>query len=173
MKLEGYSNYEIDIEQGTVYSIRRNKYLGSKHKTNGYWCITLWDDNGIQCKWLLHRLIWYAVNGEIPEGMEINHIDENKDNNSINNLSLMTHLDNMRWGTGIERMKQKLSIPIVGLYNEELKICFPSTRETRKFGYSSGNINSCLKKKKKTAYGYNWKYLDDYLADWWDKEYMN
>lgn len=175
MKLKGFSNYEIDVEQGTVYSYKSNRYIGCKHKNNGYWCITLWDDNKIQHKFLLHRLIWTVVNGEIPEGMEINHINEDKDNNSITNLSLMTHLDNIRWGTGIKRMKLKQSIPIVGLDNGELKIFLSSTRESTKLGYSYGNINSCLKNKRgyKTAYGYKWQYMDDYLADWWDREHMN
>lgn len=35
-----------------------------------------------------HRVIWEMLNGPIPEGMEIDHIDTNKLNNNINNLRL-------------------------------------------------------------------------------------
>lgn len=39
-------------------------------------------------KWLLHRFIWTYVNGEIPDGMIVDHIDGNTSNNSIKNLRL-------------------------------------------------------------------------------------
>ena len=39
---------------------------------------------------LLHRAIWEAANGEVPEGCDIHHIDENKSNNSLENLQCLT-----------------------------------------------------------------------------------
>ena len=42
----------------------------------------------------LHRLIWEAFNGRIPKEMTIDHIDNNKQNNNIANLQLMTRADN-------------------------------------------------------------------------------
>lgn len=44
----------------------------------------------------MHRLVWEAFNGAIPEGYEIDHVDENKGNNSLGNLRLMTRLENMQ-----------------------------------------------------------------------------
>ena len=40
---------------------------------------------------------------DVPKGYDVNHIDEDKHNNCVWNLNLMTHGDNMRWGTGIAR----------------------------------------------------------------------
>ena len=37
-----------------------------------------------------HRIIWEMFNGKIPEGMEIDHIDFNPDNNKISNLQALT-----------------------------------------------------------------------------------
>ena len=42
---------------------------------------------------LLHRYIWEKVNGYIPKGMVIHHIDGNHLNNNINNLECLTHLE--------------------------------------------------------------------------------
>lgn len=39
----------------------------------------------------LHRLIFEKNNGEIPEGYDIHHKDENKLNNCISNLELISH----------------------------------------------------------------------------------
>ena len=38
----------------------------------------------------LHRAVWKFYNGDIPKGMQIHHKDENKDNNDISNLELLT-----------------------------------------------------------------------------------
>lgn len=35
-----------------------------------------------------HRIIWEMLNGPIPEGLTIDHIDRNKKNNLISNLRL-------------------------------------------------------------------------------------
>ena len=37
----------------------------------------------------MHRDVWAFHNGAIPDGYEIHHIDENKANNSIENLTIM------------------------------------------------------------------------------------
>ena len=38
----------------------------------------------------LHRYVWEYYNGEIHKGYHIHHIDENKDNNEISNLKLIS-----------------------------------------------------------------------------------
>lgn len=41
-----------------------------------------------------HRLIWETFVGEIPQGYEIDHIDTNKENNSLDNLRCVTPKEN-------------------------------------------------------------------------------
>lgn len=38
-----------------------------------------------------HHLVWSAVNGPVPEGLDIHHIDGDTYNNSIDNLECLTH----------------------------------------------------------------------------------
>ena len=44
---------------------------------------------------LVHRMVYEAFKGEIPEGLEIDHIDRNKHNNSPDNLRVVTRAENI------------------------------------------------------------------------------
>jgi len=43
-----------------------------------------------------HSIIWEMHNGPIPEGMEIDHINNCRSDNRIENLRLVTHAQNMK-----------------------------------------------------------------------------
>ena len=175
MKLEGYSNYEIYPETGQVWSYKNNRFIGS-YDGRGYVLCTLTKDDGTQEHWRMHRLIWSSVYGEIPEGLQVNHIDENKENNSIYNLNLMTNAENHNWGTRNIRCSssninnKKKSKEIVGVLNNEIKLYFPSLMEGERNGFYADNVCRCCKGNKNSHKGYNWQYVDDYLADWWEQE---
>ena len=174
MKIDGYSDYEIYPETGQIWSYKTNKFMGAENY-KGYIETALTRDDGFVWKSQLHRIIWTAVNGEIPEGMQVNHIDENKKNNSISNLNLMTCIENIRYGTGIKRgaakrvNNPKKSEPIVSIKNGVVKY-YPSMREAERNGFYSSYVCKACKGLFKEAYGHKWQYVDDYLADWWDTE---
>lgn len=44
----------------------------------------------------MHRLIWIMFRGEIPQGLIVDHIDQNKANNRIENLRLASKSANNR-----------------------------------------------------------------------------
>lgn len=43
-----------------------------------------------------HRIVWEAVNGPIPVGLEIDHRNGRKNDNRIRNLDLVTRAENVR-----------------------------------------------------------------------------
>lgn len=160
MKLNGYSKYEIYPEIGKVWSYTHNRFIGRKHPKKGYWFVSLSGDDGKVWNTSLHRISWIAVNGEIPDGYQVNHIDENRDNNCISNLNLTAPIENANWGTRNEKISAVNSKPIVGLKDGVPKILFSSLIDAMCSGYSK--VGKYLKNKK-TYKGYDWFYVKDYL----------
>lgn len=159
-----FTKYEI-YEDGRIWSYSRKKFLKPTTK-NGYQVVCLYDNEGNMKQYLLHRVVWESVTGSpIPEGLQVNHIDENKANNNISNLNLMTPKENSNWGTGIQRQSQaringKRSKQ-VGAFNRngELVMVFPSTRECGRNGFDQGNVAACCRCERKTYKGFTWRYL--------------
>lgn len=66
--------------------------------------------NGNKKFYSVHRLVYEAFIGEIPEGMQVNHKDENKQNNILSNIdTLMTCKENNNWGTHNIRVAKSLT----------------------------------------------------------------
>ena len=57
---------------------------------HGYIRICTRDPEGVTRKAQAHRLVFMCYNGDIPEGLQINHRDGVKHNNRVENLELMT-----------------------------------------------------------------------------------
>ena len=108
------------------------------------------------CK--IHRLVWEAFNGQIPEGLQVNHINEIKADNRLENLNLMTAKENSNWGSRNERIsKPVLQFTLDNILVKE----FPSVIQIeRELGFSCGNIVNCCKGRYKQAYGYIWRYKE-------------
>lgn len=66
----------------------------------------------------IHRLVYETFKGRIPDGMEIDHFDTNKENNSLDNLRLCTHKENMN----NPKTKQHRSKSLIGNTNGKGKI---------------------------------------------------
>jgi len=79
---------------GKIYRVSSGNWLGSVGRT-GYVQISLRDkDSGKPYTFKAHRLIYLCFKGIIPEGKVIDHIDDNKSNNHIDNLQLLTSKEN-------------------------------------------------------------------------------
>ena len=90
--LEKYNRY-IDNDCVIYRKDKEGKLVQVKATVNGsgYEFITCKGQNKVS----VHRLVYEAFKGEIPEGMEIDHIDRNKRNNNPDNLRVVTHKENM------------------------------------------------------------------------------
>ena len=168
--IPGYEGEYQVSNLGNVRSIKVKELKPCKHKT-GYYRVELFK-NGKGKTHLVHRLVYSAFTGVIPDDMVINHKDEDKGNNTLDNLMLCTQKDNCNWGTAIERRVKKLinhknmSKWVVQLNNNnEILHFYPSTKEAqRQTDIPCNKISECCNGKRQTAGGYL-KSLFHYLFD--------
>lgn len=132
-----YGNYYC-TEDGRVFNYKLNREVQGYSK-DGYLRIDIIRNN-TKKRIRKHRFIWEYFNGEIPKGFQINHIDGNKTNNSLNNLELNTAKQNAQhagklgllsnWNRGSQRV-----------FCVELNKEFRSVREAeRECGLTRGTI---------------------------------
>lgn len=84
----------------------------------------------------LSRVVWTYFNGEIPEGYEIHHVDENKSNDDITNLQMMTKSEHWKiHGKNFGKVKTKKTAKF---------ICIACGKEYE--STNTGNNRYCSKK---------------------------
>lgn len=162
--IPGYEGLYQVSDQGRVKSLgndksRREKILKPGKVGDGYLKVDLCK-GGKRKNCLVSLLVWEVFNGPIPPGMQVNHNDEVKTNNKLENLSLMTPKENTNWGTRNRRAAKKQSKMVEQYTLDGTHICtwFSAMGIQRELGYNQGNISDCCNGNRKNAYGYVWKY---------------
>ena len=160
------------VDDGHIYN-ESGKEIGSV-TSNGY-VITSFG--------YMHKIIWEAFKGKIPEGYEIDHINTIRNDNRLENLRLVTHKENCNNPLSIEHYKQhnksvdrtylkNIDRPylknidrsyltkyydIVQMDLENNIIAKYKTTKDLPSKYGKGMIYDAIKGKLKNAYGYIWK----------------
>ena len=111
----------------------------------------------------VHRLVGEAFLPNPDNLPEINHIDEDKTNNRVDNLEWKNHRDNLNHGTHNERMAKTKSKPVLQLtLTGELIREWESTNECGRNGFNQGAVAACCRGEKPQYKGFLWMYADDY-----------
>ena len=138
----------------------RKEHLLKQRKNNkGYYIVDIYKADK-RYQFLVHRLVAMAFLPNVKGYAYVNHIDENKENNSLDNLEWCTQKYNMNYGTCPQKIGLSNSKPVIQLdknnnfVNEYISII----EAQRKTGISNGSIGDCLHKRRKTAGGFKWKY---------------
>ena len=86
--------------------------------TNGYLIACLWKNNK-QKKFVIHRLVANVFIDNPNNYKEVNHLDEDKTNNRVDNLEWCSHKYNMNYG----KVREKISKSKIGKepWNKGLK----------------------------------------------------
>ena len=171
--ITGFSNYIIS-NNGKIKSINYNKTGKSKelipHKlSNGYLGVTLYDDTKKPHMLLIHRLVAITFIPNPNNYKIINHIDENRNNNFVDNLEWCDPKYNRQYGIGSKRMVEtkKKNGSIQKIHQLTLDGEYIAEHETTKIaslktGVNASAIYQCCRRFCKQMKGYVFLFDKDY-----------
>ena len=179
----GFEGYYLISNQGRVFSTRTEKILREKTYL-GYKKVNLCA-NGKRETWSVHRLVAIAFIPNPENKPTVNHINENKADNRVENLEWATIREQNLYGTRLKRArehtdykKREIDYKQVALkhdykalaainskevvqfdkYGNQIKSYTSLRNASKETGISISHICACLKGRYKTAGGWIWKY---------------
>jgi len=168
--VKSYENIYQISSCGRIKSLKRitsnnhvinEKILKPVHDSYGYLKVNLYR-NGNMKSFTVHKLVAMAfIITNNTKLTQINHIDEVKTNNNVENLEWCTSAYNNSYGTRNIKISKNKKIKI-GQYtasNILIKIYDSIGDACSKNNFSRSEISRCCNNHLKYSHGYMWKYI--------------
>jgi len=182
--IKGYEGRYLVSNEGNIMNCYTGNLIKCQLDRYGYLLVNLTSQFGRKTH-LVHRIVAHAFI-EKPIGFnEINHINEIKTDNRVENLEWVSHRENLQkyWDNHPERKSQvssyykkhpnakkktKLSnIEVIqfDLQNRQVNKWKDIATIHKILGYHNTSIYECCVNKRHTAYGYKWQFAIDIQND--------
>lgn len=172
----GYEGIYQVSSLGNVRSLNRVDIISDERKFNrkgimlkfklcrkGYHRVQLYKNHkGKHCN--VHRLVAIEFIPNLNNLAQVNHINGDKSDNSVNNLEWITNEDNMKHGIENNLMNfghRATKVNQFSMDGEFIK-SYPSMSQAhRDTGISNGGISMCAKGEYTHSGGFIWRYAND------------
>lgn len=155
--IEGYGEIYHISNKGRLRNIKTGRIHAICLDSDGYPHYILCSKNKRK-PITAHRLVALAFIDNPMNLPCINHKDENKQNNSVENLEWCTPLYNNCYGTKLQRIADKRSIPVAQMLNGKVIAVYKNSKVAQKStGVDFSKIRMCCRGERKHAGGYEWK----------------
>ena len=155
----GYEGLYKVSNLGNIYSYKLGRNIKTQKTTRGYLQAHLSKDG--KRKYIhVHQLVASHFIFFVPQyniKYEVNHIDEDKLNNRVENLEYITHIKNNNYGTRNNRVSKTMGTPVRCI---ETGIIYHSIEEARRqTNVCANDISKCCKGIRKSAKKLHWEYV--------------
>ena len=171
--IEGFEGQYMVSNTGLVKSLkgkserimktRRKKIIKKDGSVElGYEELVL-SNKGVRTSKLVHRLVAQAFIPNPENKPEVNHLDEDKGNNSVENLEWNTHEENSNHGTKNIRSANKQSMAVIAVdeHGNIVEIHSSIRSAERLTGFGHSNISACANGKSVMYKGLEWFKIDN------------
>lgn len=172
-KIPGHDDYEVSshgrirskdrkVWNGVGYFMKEGKVLAPRPLPSGYLRVGL----GKRRDYYIHRLVAQAFIPNPQNLPQVNHKDENKRNNAVENLEWCTNKYNVNYGTSKKRIsasKRGVMInnkPILqcALNGEVIRRFISVTAAAKETGIDNSHIGKAANGKERCAGGFVWRW---------------
>ena len=152
-QIEGHDNAYLISDKGQIFNRKTGKYLKPAVGKNGYYHLTL--AYGEKTDVMVHRLVAKAFVPNPEKHTVVNHIDENKLNNSADNLEWCTTKYNVNYGNAPNARKSQVICTDKKGNTKE----YDSIKEAAELlGIKYQGISRVCRGLRKTCGGFKWRY---------------
>ena len=140
-------------EDGTILNLKTMRRLKPWLRRDGYLSIVAYK-NGKRKYYSVHRFVYECFRGDILSELQVDHIDNDKQNNCIDNLQLLTPAANCQKApVGKRRENGKPRIPVISICVETgERQTFPSMSvAARTLRVNPGCIFSIIRNKTRST----------------------
>ena len=134
---------------------RKERILKPRKNSKGYLMVCLCKD-GKKKMYKVHKLVSNTFLPNPNKLETINHINEIKTDNRVDNLEWMTNKDNVRYSQAVSVNQFTFDGRFIRTWDCIMEVEY-------QLGFNHTNICQCCKGKLKSAYGYQWFYSNDPL----------
>lgn len=168
--IPGFNGDYYISNRGRVFSRKEyqgepNRFLAICSAGTGYSAVYLQKD-GKHCLRYIHRLVAEAFIPN-PNGYPcVNHKDEIKQNNNVENLEWCTYKYNANYGTVLQRLSIIRGKPVAQMKDGKVVKIWQSVAEVGRNGYDRTIVGLCCVGKNRygdgiSYRGYQWRHLSD------------
>ena len=141
------------------HSNRKGKVLAQNKDKDGYPRV-IFSKNGVSETPSVHRLVATAFIENPKEHPVINHKNEIKDDNNVDNLEWCTISYNNVYGNRAKKAAKKQMKPVIGTDEKTGKQrYFESISSVEEHGFNMSHVIDCAKGRRNRHLGHTWEYV--------------